>query len=78
MLRGNMAVGVHQGNLIIRVGKEKYAAALKKPGARPFDLTGRPLTGFVFVDPVGYPTQAALKKWVEAGLSFAKSLPPKM
>jgi TfoX/Sxy family transcriptional regulator of competence genes len=78
MLRGNMLAAVEKDNLIIRVGKEKYQAALKKPHARPFDLTGRPLTGFIYVDKKGYLTKPALKKWIDAGLAFAHSLPSKI
>ena len=44
MVRGNMACGVEKNSLVVRVGPEKYQEALKRPNARPFDLTGRPLT----------------------------------
>src|SRR3972149_189270 len=40
LLRGNMCCGVHRDELIVRVGPEEHSAALAKPHARPFDLTG--------------------------------------
>jgi hypothetical protein len=41
------------------------------------DFTGRALKGFVYVSPPGFRTAAALKKWVELGAGFARSLPKK-
>jgi TfoX/Sxy family transcriptional regulator of competence genes len=78
MHRGNMLAAVDKNDLIVRVGKENYQATLKKAHARPFDLTGRPLTGFVYVDKKGCATKAALEKWIDAGFSFAQSLPAKV
>ena len=49
-INGNMAVGVMASDLIVRVGPEGFDDALSRPGARPFDFTGRPMTGWVFVD----------------------------
>ena len=77
LLRGNMACGVNGSNLIVRVGPDEYEAALREPGVRVFDMTGRPMNGWVQVAPQGLPDQAALQAWVERGLTYASSLPPK-
>jgi TfoX/Sxy family transcriptional regulator of competence genes len=77
LVNGNMACGVEKENLVIRVGPEHYERALSKPSARPMDFTGRSLKGFVYVSPQGYRTKATLKKWVDLGAGFAKSLPKK-
>jgi hypothetical protein len=77
LVQGNMACGVNRGDLIIRVGPEQYEAALSRPNTRPFDLTGRPMKGWVVVEPDGYEAEDDLKGWVEEGLGFALSLPPK-
>jgi TfoX/Sxy family transcriptional regulator of competence genes len=77
LLQGNMACGVHGENLIVRVGPEQYREALAQPGARPFDLTGRAMTGWVQVGPDGYAAEESLRKWVELGIAFALSLPAK-
>ncbi len=77
MVNGNMACGVERNSLVIRVGPDNYEEALKKPHVRPMDFTGRPLKGFVYVNPLGYRTDAALRKWITQAIKFISSLPPK-
>ena len=77
MLQGNMACGVNKEDLIVRVGPERYEEAVGRPYARPFDFTGRPMKGWVMVSAEGYETDDALKAWVQEGVEFALSLPPK-
>jgi hypothetical protein len=77
MVLGNMACGVHGDNLIVRVGPAGYEPALAQPHARPFDLTGRAMKGWVYVDPAGCETAGDLGRWVQLGIDFALSLPPK-
>src|SRR5689334_22908767 len=77
MSRGHMFVGIAKGTLMVRVGPAAYAAALKRPHAREMDFTGRPMKGYVFVDPPGFEADAALASWVHAGLSFVATLPAK-
>ena len=77
MVNGHMCCGVSGNKLMVRVGPEHYAAALRKPHAKPMDFTGRPLNGFVFVLPDGTRTRHALHTWLTAGLRFAASLPAK-
>jgi TfoX/Sxy family transcriptional regulator of competence genes len=77
LVRGNMACGVHKDELIVRVGAEGFVDALNRPGAHPFDMTGKPMNGWVMVKPSGFETDQALREWIELGLDFAKSLPAK-
>jgi len=77
LLNGNMACGVHKNDFIVRVGAANYAEALSQPHTRVFDLTGRPMAGWVMVEPEGCGTEAELKAWVEDGLEFARLLPMK-
>ena len=77
LLHGNMACGVNGSNLIVRVGPDTYQEALDQPGVRVFDLTGRPMSGWVQVTPQGFSDQASLQAWVKRGVQFALSLPPK-
>lgn len=77
LLNRNMCAGVLEDNIVIRVGPEKYEEALKLPNAKPMDFTGRHMKGFIYVDSEGYKTDKSLKKWINKGLDFAKSLPPK-
>jgi TfoX/Sxy family transcriptional regulator of competence genes len=78
MVRGNMACGVSGKDMIVRVGPAGHDAAMKEPHVRPFDLSGgKPPKGWLLVRPAGLKTEAALKRWVERGVAFALSLPPK-
>jgi len=77
LVNGNMACGVHKNNLIVRVGPAGYEAALSRPHTRPFDMTGRPMTGWVMVEPQGYETEADLKAWIKQGVAFTRSQPGK-
>ena len=77
MLEGNMCCGVIEDNLVVRVGPGTYEATLQEPHTRPMDFTGRPLKGFVYVDPAGYEAPSALLGWIERGVAFVRTLPRK-
>jgi TfoX/Sxy family transcriptional regulator of competence genes len=77
LLHGNMACGVRGEDLIVRVAAEAADAALREPGTRPFDLTGRPMKGWLLVDADGHAEDDDLRRWVDRGLAYANSLPPK-
>ncbi|MEV7521961.1 TfoX/Sxy family protein [Streptomyces sp. NPDC091371] len=77
LLHGNMAVGVIGDELIVRVGPEATDAALDRPGARVFDFSGRPMRGWVTVAPEGLAEDSALGEWIDRGVAFAATLPPK-
>ncbi len=78
MLDGNMAVGLSgSGELMVRVGSDGTEQALAKPHTRLFDMTGRPMRGWILVAPEGITTKRALGGWVRRGVGFARTLPPK-
>jgi len=77
LLNGNMTCGVHKDNLIVRVDPEKHTTLLKKPHVRPFDITGRPMKGWLLVEAEGTKIDRQLSTWVKEGVEFASSLPPK-
>ena len=77
LLDGNMACGVHGDELIVRVAAERAEAALAEPGTRPFDLTGRPMKGWLLVGPDAYAEEDDLRRWVDRGVAYAGTLPPK-
>ena len=77
LVNGNMACGVHKEYLIVRVGSERYQAALEAPHTKIFDITGRPMTGWVMVAPEGCVIEDGLKLWVMKGADYALTLPPK-
>jgi TfoX/Sxy family transcriptional regulator of competence genes len=77
LIRGNMACGVHKEDLIVRVGSAGYAEALTHPQVRPFDMTGKPMAGWIMVFPGGLATDDDLKSWIRQGVEFAQTLPTK-
>jgi TfoX/Sxy family transcriptional regulator of competence genes len=77
MVHGNMACGVNKDALIVRVGADRYEEALASQHTRVFDMTGRPMKGWVVVTPEGVETDAELEQWVQQGVEFALSLPAK-
>ena len=77
LLGGNMACGVNKDELIVRVGPDEHENALSQPHVRVFDMAGKPMQGWIMVAPDGYTSDQDLKKWVQLGVAFARSLPPK-
>ena len=77
LLYGNMAVGVYKNYMIVRVGSDNSEELLKEPFAKVFDITGRPMAGWILVDALGLENEKALQFWVEKGVNFASSLPAK-
>lgn len=77
LMRGNMACGVHGGYIIVRVGPENYEAALQQPFTRPFDMTGRPMAGWITVSAQGCEQDSDMLAWIKKGIDFASSLPAK-
>jgi hypothetical protein len=77
LVHGNMACGVRGDELVVRLAAEETEAALAEPGVRPFDLPGRPMKGWLLVGPDGHGSHDGLRRWVDRGLAYAGSLPPK-
>jgi len=77
LINGNMSVGIHKNELIVRLAPEESAAALKEPGARLFDITGRPMKGWLLVGGAGVADANSLSKWIRRGIAYAASLPKK-
>jgi hypothetical protein len=77
LLNGNICVGVWGDSLIVRLDIEEGAAALYEPHVREFDGTGRPMRGWILVDPAGIEEDLALKEWLFRGCEFVKTLPAK-
>jgi TfoX/Sxy family transcriptional regulator of competence genes len=75
MVNGSMCVGLIGDELMVRVGPDAHDAALEEPHVRPMDFTGRPMRGYIFVEPDGTTTPRALQRWLDRGVSFAATLP---
>lgn len=76
MLGGNMCCGVNRDELIVRLDPAEEDAALGRAHARPMDLTGRRMRGFVTVRPEGLKGRA-LNRWVGQAVARAETLTPK-
>ena len=72
-----MLVGVWKNSLIVRLGPEEGELAIREPHVKEFDVTGRPMKGWVMVEPDGIDDERQLKAWIERALKFVESLPAK-
>lgn len=77
LLYGNMACGILNNDLIVRVGPENYEETLDLPHTRKFDITGRPMKGWVMVSFDGLESEEVVQQWIKKGATFSLSLPPK-
>jgi TfoX/Sxy family transcriptional regulator of competence genes len=78
LLRGNMAVGITSSDeLMVRVGQDGADEALARPYTRPFDMSGRPMRGWIIVAREGLAGDPELGAWVQQGVQYARGLPPK-
>ena len=75
--KGNMFCGVYEDFLILRLGEEKGSKALSLPHVRPFDITGKPMKGWVMVELDGFHSDNDLASWLNQAKEFVSSLPPK-
>jgi len=74
LLDGKMFCGIANSDLMVRVGPERYEAALSLPHVRPMDFTGRPMTGYVYVGPEGSGFDEQVRAWVDEALAFVSTL----
>jgi len=77
LLNGNMCFGVHKDFLILRLGEDLSAEALQKPHTKVFDITGKPMKGWVLVHEQGTKSAASLKEWIESAIGYVRTLPAK-
>jgi TfoX/Sxy family transcriptional regulator of competence genes len=74
---GKMFVGIVKDELMVRIGKERHAELLKRPGARPMDFAGRPMAGYLYISQGALKTAKDLKFWIDTCLAHVKTLPAK-
>ena len=77
MLNGNMVAGTSKRGLLVRVGKDQQSNALARPGAKRMEMTGRPMEGYIFVDPPPIDDRS-LQEWLALAVAFVNTLPPKL
>ncbi len=70
MVNDKMCAGVVNQRLMARIDPDIYAEALKRHGCREMDFTGRPMKGFVFVEPEGLDDDEDLLHWIRLCLAY--------
>ncbi|HIJ81514.1 MAG TPA: RNA methyltransferase [Desulfuromonadales bacterium] len=74
---GNICFGIWQEYLIIRCGQEAAPLQLQREHVRPFDVTGRPMRGWLMVAAQGYAAEPDVTGWLCMGYDFARTMPEK-
>ncbi|MGO9779577.1 MAG: TfoX/Sxy family protein [Streptosporangiaceae bacterium] len=77
LIGGHLAVGVYGDGLLVHTDPGEQGALLAEPGTRPFDMSGRPMKGWILVDVSACSEDDDLRRWVARGVAHARSLPPK-
>ena len=77
LLGGNLLVGVWKQSLVVRLGKDQGEEALVEPHVKEFDITGRPMRGWVMIEPSGIRGDIELTTWIERAVDFVRTLPTK-
>jgi TfoX/Sxy family transcriptional regulator of competence genes len=77
MIHGNMACGVSEEKLMLRLGNNKVEEALAEAYTEPMEFTGRTMKSMMWILPEGIDAEDALQQWIDKALEFAASLPPK-
>ncbi len=80
MVNDKMCVGIHidkklqESLLMARIGETAYAKEIEKENCLPMDFTGRPMRGYIFVQPMGFDLEEDLEYWLDLALKFNKEL----
>lgn len=78
LVNGNMAVVVRSaGGLMVRLHPAESERAQAEPGALPTVMRGRPMRGWITVEPAACEPEADLARWVARGVSYTRTLPAK-
>ena len=78
LVGGNMAVAASgQGGLMVRIDPSDAEVLTEDPHARRMEMRGREMDGWLRVESAGAESATDLQRWVETGLTYARSLPTK-
>lgn len=75
--QGNFTFGIWKRSLVVRCGPERQPALMGERFTSRFAVTGRPMKGWLLIDPQGFADQPALQRWLTVGWEYASALPPK-
>jgi len=77
LMRGNMAFGIWHDHLVVRCGPQRHTQCLGQAHVVEFDISGKPMSGWIMIQPEGLVSNEALQTWLELGRDVAASLPSK-
>ena len=77
LFNGNMCFGIHKEYLMLRTSPEKADELMRTEYFTPFDITGKPMKGWVLVSPDVLETEDQLMEMLRLGIDFVKTLPKK-
>jgi TfoX/Sxy family transcriptional regulator of competence genes len=78
LVQGNMAVAASgQGGILVRVDPAESDTLVATTNARPMEMRGRQMQGWLRVDADDVRTDRELARWVGIGTAYARSLPTK-
>jgi TfoX/Sxy family transcriptional regulator of competence genes len=77
LINGNMCFGIHKESLVLRTSLEKAKELMISEYVTPFDITGKPMKGWVLVSPDALEAEDLLLDMLRLGVSFAETLPEK-
>jgi TfoX/Sxy family transcriptional regulator of competence genes len=75
MVAGQMCCGVLKNELVVRIEPDQFDELLAQPHVRPFDFTGRPSLGMVYIAGDGVSSDRALAAWIKRGIDFVTAHP---
>jgi TfoX/Sxy family transcriptional regulator of competence genes len=78
LINGNMCFGIWKDNLVVRMSPELAVEKLKNQSVKEFDVTGKPMKGWVMVGKDAWQHTKELVSWLDIGKSFALALPMKV
>ena len=70
MVNDKMCVGIVKNMLMARIGPEVYEKALLKEGCKEMTFTGKPMKGYVFVEPTAIDMDNDLDDWLKLSLDY--------
>jgi TfoX N-terminal domain len=78
LINGNMSVSASgQGGLLLRCDPDETGAHVREPHVERFEMRGRAMDGWLRVEAEALERDAELRRWVDVGVAYARSLPPK-
>lgn len=78
LVHGRMAVAASgQGGLMVRIDPADADSLVREPQVRRFEMHGREMDGWLRVEPEAVATDEELGSWVDRGVGYASTLPPR-